>query len=192
MRQHFIAPFVIALPILALAQPPSAEYQQLDSITDTVAYAVYAAVVPATWVRVSKEELLLQQETESIDTVISCLASVSAADPEWEATLTNFKSANARARVLQRMLPVEIPYRLIPQAQLLADDTRLALKYPGTWQRRPESLEYAAVSAVGFNAAKTKAIVYVRLRSRGDLYSRELRDGKWVVVANRGGCGWIA
>jgi hypothetical protein len=31
MRQHFIVIFVIALPLLALAQPPSAEYQQTVS-----------------------------------------------------------------------------------------------------------------------------------------------------------------
>lgn len=89
------------------------------------------------------------------------------------------------------MLPVDIPYRLIPRAEIVADDARLALKYPGQWQRRPESIEYAAVSAVGFNATKTKAIVYVRLRSNGGLYWIEKRRGKWDSTP-RGGCTWIA
>ena len=49
---------------------------------------------------------------------------------------------------------------------------RLALEYPDASQR-----QYAAVSAVGFNAAKTKALVYLRLRSSGDLYASEPRGG---------------
>lgn len=48
----------------------------------------------------------------------------------------------------------EIPYSLIPRADILADNARLALTYRGTWQRRPESMKYAAVSAVGFNAGR--------------------------------------
>jgi hypothetical protein len=67
----------------------------------------------------------------------------------------------------------------------------LAIKYPGPWQRRPEAVEYAAVSAVGFNSMKTKAIVYVRLRSSGNFYFMEKRAGKWTN-APHAGCGWIA
>jgi hypothetical protein len=75
----------------------------------------------------------------------------------------------------------------------LADDARLTLKYQGTWQPRPESMKYAAVSAVGFNASKTKAIVSVRLRSmRGmvDIHFMEMREGKWVKVP-LARCRWI-
>jgi hypothetical protein len=73
----------------------------------------------------------VQQETETIDAVISCLASASTADPEWPAALTDFKSENARTRVLHRILPIEIQYH--SRAQPLADDARLGLEYPGTW-----------------------------------------------------------
>jgi hypothetical protein len=80
---------------------------------------------------------------------------------------------------------------LVPRALILADDARLEMKYPGMWQHRPGSLEYAAVSAVGFNAARTKALVYVRLRMSGDILPMELRNGKWVK-AQVGVCGWVA
>jgi hypothetical protein len=135
--------------------------------------------------------LLLQQETEEIKAVSTCFSSGAVADPEWDPVVSNFQQENARVRPLQRLLPLDIPYRLIPHAAIQADDARLALKYPGTWQSRPESMEYAAVSAVGFNPEKTKAIVYARVRNRGDIFSRELRDGKWVA-AKRSGCMWIA
>jgi hypothetical protein len=51
-------------------------------------------------------------------------------------------------------------------------------------------MEYAAVSAVGFNPAKTKAMVYLRLRMSGGMRFLELRNGNWVNAL--GGCGWIA
>ena len=52
-------------------------------------------------------------------------------------------------------------------------------------------MEYAAVSAVGFNETKTKAMVYVRFRDQGGIELMELRDGKWIS-ARLGGCAWIA
>jgi hypothetical protein len=79
-------------------------------------------------------------------------------------------------------MPMTLPYRLISRADILADDARLARKYPGQWQRTPGSLEYAAVSAVGFNAARTKALVYMRLRMSGDLLRMELKEGRWVAA----------
>ena len=83
------------------------------------------------------------------------------------------------------MLPVDIPYRLVSRAQIAADDARLKREYPGIWQRRPGAIEYIAVSSVGFNSTKSRAIVYVRLRSQGTTHSMEKREGKWVNAAAR-------
>src|SRR3954470_1231688 len=151
---------VIVTVILASAYLPSAISQQLDPITDPEAYAVYAAVLPRMWTSVSKQPLLLQQET---DTYMECSSRSRSPDREigWAAVEISYKAVNARARLLRPMLPVNIPYRLIPRAEIAADDARLALKYPGQWQRRPESMEYAGVSAVGFNASKTKAVISI-------------------------------
>jgi len=51
-------------------------------------------------------------------------------------------------------------------------------------------MEFAAVSAGGFNMTKTKALVSFRLRDQGDLRRVELQGGVWVAVGD--GCGWIA
>jgi len=179
---------VIVTVILAAAYLPPAISQQLDPITDPEAYAVYAAVLPRMWTNVSKEPLLLQQET---DTYMECSSRSPDREIGWAAVERSYNAENGRARLLRPMLPVNIPYRLIPRAEIAADDARLALKYPGQWQRRPESMEYAGVSAVGFDASKTKAIVYVHLRSEGGVYWIEKRLGKWEHRA-RGGCSWIA
>jgi hypothetical protein len=194
MGLRFLTTSVIAIVTAALAQLPSDNRQQLDPITDADAYSVYAAAIPQTWADVSKDVLLLQQETEGIEDWWSyCLPSITNAGPEWDAVGVAFRQENVRVRVLDRLLPVETPYRLVPRAEILADDARLARMYPGTMQHRPGSMKYAAVSAVGFNAAKTKAIVSVRLRStRGmvDTQFMELRESKWVNVP-LGGCRWI-
>ena len=193
MNVRFATALVLAAATVVAGQTPGAARPQDESVADPDAYAVYAAVLPMAWAAVSKDTLLLQRETEDIAAVAKCLSSspLAAADPEWGGVAANFKQANASVRVLERTLPVDIPYRLIPRADIVADDARLAQKYPGVWERRPESMEYAAVSAVGFNPAKDKALVYVRLRSSGELYARELRERRWVV-AKRNVCGWIA
>ncbi|HEU4937694.1 MAG TPA: hypothetical protein VFT39_14645 [Vicinamibacterales bacterium] len=182
--------FVISAVALAAAYLPPTTSRQIDPITDPEAYAVYAAVLPRMWTNVSKDPLLLQQETEIS---LQCRPSPSQPNGEigWEAVQDNFKAENSRVRLLRRILPIDIPYRLIPRAEIAADDARLLSKYPGSWQRRPESIEYAAVSAVGFDATKTKAIVHVHLRSEGGIYWIENQLGKWDHKA-RGGCFWIA
>jgi hypothetical protein len=134
--------------------------------------------------------VLLQRETE---TVVRCRNSGQISDPEWLVVENNFRQENSRPKLLQPILQFPGSYRLIPKAEIEADDARLALKYPGRYQRRPESMEYAAVSAVGFNADKTKAMVSVRLRGRGDLRALERRENGWVSAYVTGvGCNWIA
>jgi hypothetical protein len=192
MGRHFLSTVVIALATVALEQSPNAAPQQPDNITAPDAYAIYAGLIPQAWATRSSEILLLQQETENLDPGLPCFSSpLTNTDPDWLAVESNFKQQNARVSVLQPMLPIDVRYRLVPRAEILADDARLAVKYPGIWQRLPESMEYAAVSAVGFNPARTKAMVYVRLRNSGEVYFRELQDGKWVA-SGRSGCGWVA
>ena len=173
---------VIATVILALAQPSSGP--PLKPITDPDAYAIYANLLPSIWKR-SGELILLVQETETESCRVSRLPE------EWEGVQEDFDRQNTNAWTLRPVLPLG-DYRLIPRAEIRADDARLEQEYPGIWQRRPGSMEFAAVSAVGFNAAKTKALVYIRLRSSGQIYLMERREGRWV--ASRGGirCGWGA
>ncbi len=187
MRVRMVATFVIGIVTVALGTGPMAAPPQLDTITDADAYAIYALLLPGAWATRAKGTLLLQQETEGSTHCPSAAPS----DPEWAEVAANFKQENTRVRRLEPVLPVNIPYRLISKAEIEADDARLALKYPGTWQRRPESMEYAAVSVVGFNRTRTKAMVYVRLRSRGNVTQLEKREGQWVN-AKLAGCGWIA
>ena len=180
VRLRVAAIFVIATVTVAVV-PPGAATQPLEHVTDPDAYAIYAVLLPRVWAQTgqtaSKTMLLLQQETETS----SRCKSVPVSDPEWVTVESHFKQENTRTRLLQPLLPIDYRtfyYRLVPRAEIQADDARLALKYPGIWQRRPESMEYVAVSVVGFNPAKTKAMVYVRLRDSGQIHAMERREGQ--------------
>ena len=94
--------------------------------------------------------------------------------------------------MLQPILQIPGPLRLIPKAEIETDDARLRLKYPGRYNRLPESIEYAAVSAVGFSPDKTKAMVLVRLRTKGAVHLLERRGEEWARAYVSGGCDWIA
>ena len=109
----------------------------------------------------------------------------------WDGVQKDFDRQNTNVWTLRPVLPLG-DYRLIPRAEIEADDARLEQEYPGIWQRRPGSMEFAAVSAVGFNAAKTKALVYIRLRGSGQIHLMERRDGSWVAFKGGQRCGWIA
>jgi len=154
-------------------------------VSDPESYDIYAKVL-STIDR--PNELLLQQETEPLPTD-ACDRAITTDDPEWKIVLSNFRRENAEVRLL-RPFTINRPFHFVSRAAIEADDARLALKYPGTWQRRPESIDYAAVSAVGFDWSRTKAIVYVRTRSQGDLLPMTFRDNEWVR-ADVNACGWI-
>jgi hypothetical protein len=189
MRLSLAISFVIAITTIALAQSPAVA-QNLESVTDPEAYAIYEVLVPQLWPTRFKDLLLLQRETQ---TVAPCRNSGQISDPEWLAVEKSYRQENSLPKLLQPVLQIPGPYRLIPKSEIEADDARLRLKYPGPSNRLPESMEYAAVSAVGFNADKTKAIVLVQLRGQGAVRALERRDNGWVAAYVTGiGCIWIA
>jgi|SRR5688572_3123042 len=184
--------FVISVGTVVIGQTRNVAVQSLDSVTDAEALRVYAFVVPALWATRSKEPIVLRRETENVEAMKQCRASAPSPDPDWIAVQKSFVQENARRKVLPQALPFNEPYRLIGLAEIEDLDVRLALKYPGVYNERPDSPPYVAVSAVGFNSDKTKAMVYVRLRDRGMLQGLELRDGQWMTAPKSSGCMWIA
>jgi hypothetical protein len=174
---------------LVLSNVSTATSQEPESVTDPQAYVLWGLLVPFVWNNRTRDPILLQRETET--THFGC------GDPEapsraWRSAVDSFRRQNKRVQLLQPLLPKDVRYRFISRAEIEADDARLAIKYPGSWQRRPESLEFAAVSAIGFNGNKSKAILYVRRRDSGGIYFMEKRDGKWVHAPTLSRCGWIA
>ena len=175
---------VIASFILAVAEPSSGP--PLKPITDRDAHAIHAALIAEMWQ--NDKLLFIAQETEGTP---RCQPSRPV--PEgWYAVEADFKRQNARVWKVEAILPMTVRYFIVPRADIDADDARLALRYPGRWQERPGSVPFAAVSAVGFNPEKTRAMVYVRLRSSGGLFLMDYRDGRWAISPTIWGCRWLA
>ena len=173
--------FVIAATTLAIGQA-SKPATQASFVTDPDAYPIYKDLLSQLSL---SRTLPVQRETE---TTVPCRSS-RLPDPAWSDVERSFAQENAQPKLLQPTI-LHDGARFISRAEIEADDARLAIKYPGNYQRRPESMDYLAVSAVGFNADKTRAMVHVRLRTRGQLHTLERQDGKWVAA--RFGCVWIA
>jgi hypothetical protein len=186
MRARFAHTLVSLTLAVAILHPFRVAAQGPEPIEDREAYAIYAVVLDAA----SKETMLLQRET--IEPYQGC-GSLADADPDWEAVENSLRQENIRVKQLQPMLPVNLPYRLISRAEIEADDARLALKYPELMQRlmgrHPESIKYAAVSAVGFNPSKTRAMVWVMdLRGVSVLRALEVLGGEWRSATLARGC----
>src|SRR5215510_2272009 len=99
MFMHFNFIFVIAATALGLARPAMLFTQVSDPITDPIAYAIYARVLPARWAGVLNGPILLSQETwvpSGCDTF-----GVARGDPEWIAIEDDFRRANRRVWILQ-------------------------------------------------------------------------------------------
>ena len=177
----------LALAFILVCIAPVAS-QDLPSATDPEAYALYGLLLPKVWDDRTTDGILLQRETDTSH--YGCDAP-KAPNRGWQSAVDSFHRQNKRVQLLQAaLLPKELRYRFISRAEIDADDARLAVKYPGGWQRRPESLEFAAVSGVGFNGDKSRAILYLRLRDSGSLLFMEKLQGEWVRIYNP--CGWVA
>ena len=183
---------VIASVTIATGQPRRVAAENLAYVTDPEALRIYAAVVPAFWATRSKDPIVLRRETEDVEAMTQCRSFTPSADPDWIAVQKKFWEENARRRLLPQALPFTEPYRLIALSEIEKIDAALALKYPGIYNQRPDSPPYVAVSAVGFNADKTKAMVYIRLRDRGEIRGLQRRDGRWATAPDANGCVWIA
>jgi len=174
MNLHVANVFVIGVTLLQASGRATAP-EALDPTTHREAYEVYATELPRPWVQL-KGDVVLQQETErGIADPCGLLKNQTG---EWADVAKDFEEQNARVWLLQRGLPEYFQYRLLRRRDIDAQDARV----PGTYPGRPGVAQYAAVSAVGFNHDRTKAMVYVHVRLEGSFTKLELTDGKWQPV----------
>jgi hypothetical protein len=172
-----------AIAALTMLQGPAAA-QPLDPRTETDAYTVYGSALGL------KPPVILMRETEGPSH--SCSDFIDRLSGEWREVAKDIREKNARTWLLQPGV-LRFEYRLISKAEILADDARLAKQYPGHSNAPPPgSIQYVAVSAVGFNATRTKALVYVHTRVHGGVL-RLIRSGNsWVRDPQGSTCAWIA
>jgi hypothetical protein len=172
---------ILTIPVVALTfLQGSRSTQPLELRAESETYAVYAAAL-----RSSKPPVILMRETEWSEWAATrCSAFLSGMSGEWREVAQDFRERNARTWLLQPGAALGFEYRLISNAEISVDDARLEEIYPFVSNApRPGSIQYRAVSAVGFNTARTKALVYVRERtsSFSDAVVQFIRSGSnWV------------
>src|SRR4051812_15124590 len=97
MNGRIVANFVIAVATTVGWSLRDA-HQEARPVTDPASYALYAAVLPALWDSVSRDPIVLQQETEDIAAISGCLSpSPATANRNWDLVEAQFKQVNARA-----------------------------------------------------------------------------------------------
>jgi len=177
-----------------------------DVIGEPEAYRIYAALFPKLWpvTTARATNLVIQAETvikrslteEGSDCLPTGLPTGTPLPEEWQSATDSFKRENTRRRRLLPQFPVMVaPYRLVAEADIGSTITPPDF-WRGFYARFPNSGGYYAVSAVGFNEAKTRAMVYIETHSgllgaSGQFYLLEENDGQWVQPKMRiSSCMW--
>lgn len=176
---------VICATVLQASGPAGTAPAVLDSTTHADAYAIYATELSQLWAQ-STPPLMLQQETERGFAGRDQCALLKNQTGDWAEAAKDFDLQNARVWLLQPAMPNGIQYRLVRRFEMDAQEAQV----PGTYPGRAGLAQYAAVSAVGFNHDRTKAIVHVHLRMSGRIVKLERIDGTWRPVDES--CSWAA
>ena len=184
----------IAVPFLLLATlAPQTPTPKPVPIEDPDAYAVFAAVLP----RERVKALVVRAETGMMQ---PCKSSGSEYE-EWKQVVESYLRENAVRRVVLSRPPLVAPYLVVPMWEIEASFRAIEGDQFGVWagfyERYPKSNGYAELSAVGFDDAKQRAMVYVghhcgMLCGGGKNHLLEKVGGEWREVQSwdLAGCMW--
>lgn len=171
-----------AIATLVLGSPQTSTVRE---ITDPGAYSVYRTVIGEDWtVRVAKaKRLVIARETVTYD---RCLPSGGPMATDWRPVLENYAVENASGRHLLPDQDLGLSYVLLPVQEIQQFFKALGFErgWPRFYERYPDSGGYMQLSAVGFDASKTRALVYTShhcggLCGGGQHQLLEKRDGRW-------------
>jgi hypothetical protein len=196
--------FAVALVIVAVLPSPTrtqrSDRTATKPISDPDWYAVYASLVPSIWpvTAAHAKTLVFQQET---GTTWPCQASGQALDADWRAAIDSYAKENGDVRTLVAGFPMTPAYVVVPKADIQAYFSAVPPNPGFGWadffRQHPDSGGYIAVSAIGFNPSKTKAMVTMGWAcgstcGGGSHYTLEKANGAWnsIRVPGRNSCTW--
>ena len=201
LKTHITSMLMLAIiiPNGVRPQPSPSTPQRLD---DPEAYRVYAALLPEEWiVREGRAKTLVFQEETA--TYRGCMPSGKPLETDWLAVVKDFTSANATPRLLRAGFDLGVPYLVVPSADIrgLIQSSRTSdpFGWDGFYQKYPDSGGYMFVSAVGFDAPKQRAMVYMAhgcggLCGGGTYHFLEKTGGVWrrARLADVTNCMWVS
>jgi len=166
---------------------------------DDAAYQVYSGLFSEKDTGITPGQLtIIQQETIpgsriAAKDVSSCFPSDWSFRREYGSALADYNKQNKTPRELVRRFAIASPYQLVPERETISDSSG-ANPSDRFLERYPKSDGYIAVSAVGFNRGRTRAIVFAaHYGIFGDVeryYALEKRGERWTE--SHAGCTWLA
>ncbi|MFM9904073.1 MAG: hypothetical protein ACKVQJ_05815 [Pyrinomonadaceae bacterium] len=173
--------------------------------SDTEAYAVYSFVMRDEWpARAAKaKKLVIQTETTDFprfgNDKTDCLAPAKGEEATYAPVIAAYRELNKKSWLLQPKFDASIPFQIVPKASIEDLFTRKGIDgWNDFYAKYPDSGGAISMSAVGFNADKTIAIVYMGhscggLCGGGNYHVLRKTDGKWSEIRWLGlTCSWAS
>jgi hypothetical protein len=193
-RQMLLQVISLLISSLPLSQGSALNTDNpLKPYEDAEAYEVYSAILPMEWPWQAQKAktLVIQSETQGHQ---MCVRLDAESEKIIGQAISEYVKLNEKTWLLQRQFSIERPYELIAynefKSGLLQGDWENLLK------RYPDSSGWIILSAVGFNADKTVAVVSMTHHSwgpgdGGGFHVLQKKNGKWVPLKWKGtSCGW--
>ena len=112
--------------------------------------------------------------------------------------IAEYVRLNKKAWLLQKKFQIDNPYDLITPDELKLTFESGPTGWENFYKQHPDSGGFIVLSAVGFNADKTVAVVYMghscgNLCGEGRFHVLQKKDGKWSPLNWKGkSCSWVS
>jgi len=179
-----IMPLLLIACALVCQSEPARQKKQPALYDVAEAYEVYAAILPSEWPWSVAHAKKLTIRSETVP-YTNCLRVDDKREKGIDLAIANYLELNKEAWLLEGAFRIDLPYELTSK-----DDLSL--------QQDRDTGGLIEVSAVGFNADKTVAVVYMGHRcglmcGGGGFHVLLMKHGRWQPVSKViAGCGWVS
>jgi len=203
MKKNFLRTLVVG-SLVSIGMTGTSLAQSKRNVSDPEAYAIYSLLI-ASERRVSEgrlKKIVIPDETQGHPEVSECFERSQDHDRTIGLLVLAYREVNKSPWRFQRKFDLPIPYELVPEKSFAS-----FFKDPkaGGWdefyKKYPDSDGTAfAMSAVGFNPEKTRALVYIGygcgyVCGSGRYHMLEKAKGKWNEISfmpESFGCGVVS
>jgi len=181
-----LAGLLLLYPLFALRPYVTIKPYDVDE-----AYKVYSAILPT----IGERLLVIGTETRNPEICLQPLGAQS--EKVLRPAIDNYLELNARPWQLQKHFDINRHYDLLAEEELKAtfrdgmNGSSSMAGWKTFYERHPDSEGLIELSAVGFNADETIAVVFIGYHCGeecrgGEFRALEKKTGKWQLLTGRG------
>ena len=184
---------------------------QMPTYDDTVAYEVYSFVLSSPEIArlLKSKNLVIRRETlrnfgDFLDTEPAssqiCLRPEAESAKIIGAAIEDYLKVNQTKWLLQEKFKLELPYKLVKSETIISIINPFTEKedWKAFYKLYPDSDGFIDLSAIGFNADKSVAVVSLgrwcgSTCGEGEYYVLQKKNGKWIQLEWKGDfCNWVS